>query len=705
MISIKPAGIVQSYGIMKGTIFFQISLIRLLIASYILLLIFVVFFRYQEYHQAQNARAYINTISQRSTQKLELLIGMNKAVGYIQVALLRHVYASDRGYMTRQHEIINVQAIKYNSNFLAYEKLKKTKEDQRIFEALRQFKNDNDRARDTVLYLSDKMMSSSGSRMQAFIFKQQNTYEKFQEANVRLSNLVSKQSEDEIANINTYIFQISKRREVSSYAVIFLLFVLGLAIGNVIQKLKETNGALKRSKDKYLKFVENTEEFIIRSDSHEEILFANKAFKEKMKYNDEEISQLHITDILCKESKLNYDPVPDFSKCSERITNLDVVFKTKDGDKIYLEGNIVLNYKDGAFETAEMFLRDITIGKGLVDQLSASENKYRALFDLSPLPKYFIDMGTLKFIEVNAAALKKYGYARAEFLEMSIYDLAKPGIEGKEQFDNWITPFKKVGSSFETRAMHYKKNGRQIEAELRFKAIELMGKQLFLVIAIDVTKKEKREREMNQAILKAQENERREIGTELHDNICQILASSHLLLDSARCAEHAQSTRLIDKSKNHIIQALTEIRNLSHQMAPVFFEASSFEEAINELLQNMNPNNKFAVDFKFDPKIVLKLVSRDIQLNLYRILQEQLKNIVKYAKASKVQVELCLHDNMIRMQIADDGVGFDIDKVKKGIGFINMQRRAESFSGKFSFETSPGKGCVVFIELPVSVND
>jgi signal transduction histidine kinase len=53
----------------------------------------------------------------------------------------------------------------------------------------------------------------------------------------------------------------------------------------------------------------------------------------------------------------------------------------------------------------------------------------------------------------------------------------------------------------------------------------------------------------------------------------------------------------------------------------------------------------------------------------------------------------------------DNGVGFDRDKVKKGIGFINMQRRAESFSGKFSFETSLGKGCTVFIELPVWVND
>src|SRR3954465_10182349 len=99
MISIKPASIVQSYGIMKRTTSYQISLIRLLIASYVLLLIFVVFFRYQEYHQTQSARANINTISQKSTQKLELLIGMNKAVAYVQVALLQHVYTSDRDHV------------------------------------------------------------------------------------------------------------------------------------------------------------------------------------------------------------------------------------------------------------------------------------------------------------------------------------------------------------------------------------------------------------------------------------------------------------------------------------------------------------------------------------------------------------------------------------------------------------------------------
>ena len=116
----------------------------------------------------------------------------------------------------------------------------------------------------------------------------------------------------------------------------------------------------------------------------------------------------------------------------------------------------------------------------------------------------------------------------------------------------------------------------------------------------------------------------------------------------------------------------------------------------------MNPGNRYDMHFDFDPKILLSPVSSDIQLNLYRILQEQLKNIVKYAKATSIKVALSLGEDAIRMHIEDDGVGFDTTCVKKGIGLINLQRRAELFSGTFSLITSPGQGCCILIELPFS---
>ena len=493
-------------------------------------------------------------------------------------------------------------------------------------------------------------------------------------------------------------------KTVSSYSLMFLLLILAFTIANAIREIKNTNKVLAQTKDNYRRFVQNTGEIIIRSDGYGRILFVNRAFKEKLGYCDDEIRELNITDLFAEETRSTYGGNSIFFRHDEQITSIIVIYKKKSGRKIYLDGNVVLNYKDGRLETTESFLRDITHRRELHDELLASENKYKALFDLSPLPEYFVDTTTLEFVEVNPAAVKKYGFSRAEFLKMTIYDLRKLEGDEKERFHSF-TSFTKGDSAYEEKTTHYKRNGQAIDVELRFKSIELVNRKMLLVIAIDVTKKEKREREINQAILKAQENERQEIGTELHDNICQILASSQLLLDFAKRSGSLESNKLIDRSKKNIALALNEIRNLSHRMAPIFLEISSFEGAINDLLLNMNPDDRYEIQFEFDQKITSELVSSDIQLNLYRILQEQLKNIVKYANASSIKVGLSLDNHVIGMYIIDNGVGFDIDKVKKGIGLVNIQRRAELFCGKFSIDTSPGKGCRLFIELPVIAND
>jgi PAS domain S-box-containing protein len=481
--------------------------------------------------------------------------------------------------------------------------------------------------------------------------------------------------------------------------------VLAFATANAIREIKNVKKAMVQTGDNYRRFVQNTGEIIIRSDGYGKILFVNRAFKEKLGYSDDEISKLNITDLFAEGTRSAYGGNSISFRHDEQITTINVIYKTKSGRKIYLDGNVVLNYKDGRLETTESFLRDTTQRKELHDELLASENKYRALFDLSPLPEYFVDTGTLQFVEVNPAAVKKYGFSRTEFLKMTIYDLRRLEGEEKLRFHSWFTSFTKGDAAYEGKTRHYKKNGQAIDVELRLKPIELANRKMLLVIAIDVTKKEKREREINQAILKAQENERHEIGTELHDNICQVLASSQLLLDLAKRSANEETNKLIDRGKKNITLALNEIRDLSHRLAPIFLEMSSFEGAVNDLLLNMNPGDRYEIDFEFDQNINSGLVSSDIQLNLYRILQEQLKNIVKYANASGIKVGLSLERHVIRMHIIDNGIGFDPAKVKKGIGLVNMQRRAELFGGKFSMDTAPGKGCRLFIELPVLTND
>ena len=93
--------------------------------------------------------------------------------------------------------------------------------------------------------------------------------------------------------------------------------------------------------------------------------------------------------------------------------------------------------------------------------------------------------------------------------------------------------------------------------------------------------------------------------------------------------------------------------------------------------------------------------SKDFQLNLYRILQEQFRNIVKYSQASIIEIEGFISNKNIYVAITDNGVGFNIADIKSGIGMANMKRRTELFSGQFKIDSSLGNGCKVFIEVPL----
>ena len=83
-------------------------------------------------------------------------------------------------------------------------------------------------------------------------------------------------------------------------------------------------------------------------------------------------------------------------------------------------------------------------------------------------------------------------------------------------------------------------------------------------------------------------------------------------------------------------------------------------------------------------------------------MQEQLRNIIKYAKGSTIDVDVLIHNNKLKMRIADNGIGFEVTEVKSGIGLANMKRRAELFSGKIQVDSSPGNGCEIVISIPLN---
>jgi two-component system, NarL family, sensor histidine kinase UhpB len=337
--------------------------------------------------------------------------------------------------------------------------------------------------------------------------------------------------------------------------------------------------------------------------------------------------------------------------------------------------------------------------KKSISLLEDSEKRYSDLFHLSPQPMWLFDPESFRFVQVNKAAIELYGYSEEEFLGMNLMDikLEKDISEAKEHLQNRNTD----DGVFKRTITHHKKSGELIEVDIYSRPMIIGDKSLISVIAIDITEKRLNEHNTIKAIIKAQEDERYEIGGELHDNVCQLLAASQFYLDRLKKSLALSEVPLFDGCKENIGLAFEEVRNMSHRLAPAFFSNSTMEEAFTRLFNSFNAEKKLEIFLHFDNTVKSYPLSQEMQLNLYRILQEQLRNIQKYAHASIIEVDMIMHYHKLKMKISDNGVGFNTDKVKSGIGMANMKRRAELYSGKFEVNSSPGDGCEIIVDIPL----
>ncbi len=210
-----------------------------------------------------------------------------------------------------------------------------------------------------------------------------------------------------------------------------------------------------------------------------------------------------------------------------------------------------------------------------------------------------------------------------------------------------------------------------------------------------------RQKEVAQLTIEAQEQERKNIGRELHDNISQLLTTSQILIDSALNMEGEMEKLCLQKSREALASAMTEIRNLSHSLMPPSFEDDDFTSTIDEMASTLRLSNNMEVHLLISPREQLNKIQNKTKLALYRIIQEQIQNVIKYARASVVGIDLRLTGRMVNLKISDNGVGFDPQKKAKGFGLKNIYSRAEVLNGKMNIKSAPGKGSTVNVEIPV----
>ncbi len=205
------------------------------------------------------------------------------------------------------------------------------------------------------------------------------------------------------------------------------------------------------------------------------------------------------------------------------------------------------------------------------------------------------------------------------------------------------------------------------------------------------------QKEIAESIVIAQEKERLLLGNELHDNVNQILTTARLYLDMINL-ENSADKEIKDKTREFIMMAYDEIRKLSRELVSPQLKASSIIIGIQELVDDIEASGQFNIVFNHDPIITL---SKSLKITLYRIVQEQLKNIIRYSKATEVTIELRSPNNQVILSVSDNGIGFDSKKINQGIGLSNIYERVKLYDGTVDLDTAPGKGCRITINIPL----
>ncbi|MEP0211931.1 MAG: sensor histidine kinase [Cellulophaga sp.] len=207
-------------------------------------------------------------------------------------------------------------------------------------------------------------------------------------------------------------------------------------------------------------------------------------------------------------------------------------------------------------------------------------------------------------------------------------------------------------------------------------------------------------------LAKAKQEEQIRISQELHDGVLGSLTGIGLILKATnkRADQEAIDERL-DLIKQ-LQETAEEIRTISHTLSAASSKKmQNFTNSIIELLHNTGKASNIKTSFTFDNKIDWDHLNAEIKINLYRMIQEGVQNCVKYSKAENILLDLSMKNSNLSVILSDDGVGFNLQKKKRGIGLKNIFSRANKINAKVNIDSTLGNGTKIHISIPLDKKD
>ena len=367
----------------------------------------------------------------------------------------------------------------------------------------------------------------------------------------------------------------------------------------------------------------------------------------------------------------------------------------------------------------------IRLSNPLVRRLEDREARLRAILDTAADSIITIDKDGI-IQSFNLAAERMFRYAAEEVLGNNVSMLMPMPFQ--DEHDRYITNYLKTGEKkiigIGREVPGRRKDGSTFPMELAVSEMFVGESRIFTGICRDITARKKAEQALQERelalqhskeelqalggkLISAQEEERRRISRELHDDMNQRLAVLALDIQFAqrRLPESHPVFQTFQKLHDDVASLSDDVRHLAYQLHPSILDDLGLAVALQS----------FVTDFSKWEGIPVALNATDIPLTLpqeiasclYRVTQESLRNVARHAQATQVEVKLTKEGEGLRLSIKDNGKGFTIEATpsgKPGLGLIGMQERVRVVQGTYEVKSAPGQGTEITVWVPIPKN-
>jgi len=209
---------------------------------------------------------------------------------------------------------------------------------------------------------------------------------------------------------------------------------------------------------------------------------------------------------------------------------------------------------------------------------------------------------------------------------------------------------------------------------------------------------------LNEHIIDEEEKARKLVAADLHDSVAQTLVLSISKIKNMQESDLPVNLENIVEIQGHLEQAVKEIRLLIYQLSPPILDDFEIDIALGCLIEEYNDTHKGRIKYINNSNDLLSTCPA-IKMTLYRSINELIVNILKHSGSKYGEVEISNNENEILLRVEDNGIGFDLNKLKNknfsGFGIYNLSERIENFGGNIKLFSKLGKGTKVLLSIPV----